>query len=99
MKLAIWMKRFKEREELKLTVEEYCERIGEPRKKYYYWHKKAVDLAFAQQESPSSIILFLIKLRVLPNILSCRNLRLFFRCDDIHPDTAATIREYELLLT
>ncbi|WP_167836487.1 hypothetical protein [Anaerolactibacter massiliensis] len=25
MKLAIWMKRFKEREELKLTVDEYCE--------------------------------------------------------------------------
>ena len=93
MKLAIWMKRFKEREELKLTVEEYCERIGEPRKKYYYWHKKAVDLAFAQQESnlqPAPII---------NNPVSCRNLRLFFRCDDIHPDTAATIREYELLLT
>ena len=59
MKLAIWMKRFKEREELKLTVHEYCERIGEPRKKYYYWHKKAVDLAFAQPESdlqPAPII-------------------------------------------
>ncbi len=28
MKLAIWIKRFKEREELKLTVDEYCERIG-----------------------------------------------------------------------
>lgn len=51
MKLAVWIKRFKEREELNLTVGEYCRRVGEPRKEYYYWHKKAVDLAFAQQES------------------------------------------------
>ena len=104
MKLAIWMKRFKEREELKLTVEEYCERIGEPRKKYYYWHKKAVDLAFAQQESnlqPAPIINNPVsnKTPCFAEYSHCRNLRLFFRCDDIHPDTAATIREYELLLT
>ena len=33
--------------------------MKQPRKKYYYWHKKAVDLAFAQQESnlqPAPII-------------------------------------------
>lgn len=53
MKFQLWLQRFKERKDSGLTVKEYCKKNNLSEKTYFYWHHKAVMMAYIQNDAVS----------------------------------------------
>ena len=53
MKFQLWLQRFREQKKSGLTAEEYCKQNDLSSKTYYYWHHKAVTMAYIQNDAVS----------------------------------------------